>query len=143
MTMPVKWLAVLHREMLGRTARIVRRDVDWAVEVSGGPIVSLPVPWRIVANGGIALAGRDDGHQFGLPAPLDGETEANALIAGQAISDVAIDDETADLTINFEGGVRLDAFHNSSGHEGWQIMLPSQDDRVLIIALGGGDIAIC
>ena len=48
--------------------------------------------------------------------------------------------DTADLTLYFGNGLRLDAFNNSAGYEGWQIGLPNENGDMLIIALGGGEV---
>ena len=79
-------LLELETQLLGRQCEIVRREADWAANFVGGGSISFPIPWRIVANGRIAFANKDDGQQFGLPAPVDGEVEANRLIRGRTIS---------------------------------------------------------
>ena len=79
---------------------------------------------------------------FGLPAPLDGQSEANRLLDGRAITKLTVDSETADLSIPFDGNVRLDAFNNSAGYEGWQINLPPEHGGMWVIALGGGELTI-
>jgi hypothetical protein len=132
----------LKSHLVGRHCSIERREADWAVSLDGGGSISLPVPWRLVADGRIALADRDDGQQFGLPAPLDGQAEANRLIEGRAITNVSIDPETADLAVRFEGSVRLDAFNYSAGYEGWHINLPPEHGGMWVIALGGGDVTV-
>lgn len=108
----------------------------------GGGSIALPIPWRIVTNGRIAFANGDDGQQFGLPAPVDGEAKANGLIASQSITSVSIDRQTADLVIHFGDAVRLDTFNNSCGYEGWHINLPPENDGMSVVALGGGEVAI-
>lgn len=100
------------------------------------------MPWRIVAGGRIAFASEDDGQQFGLPAPLDGEVIANGLIGSRRVTGFRVDRETLDLSLRFEGAVRLDAFSNSCGYEGWHIHLSPQDGDLSVIALGGGEVAI-
>ena len=132
----------LQQHLVGRHCSIERGEVQWSANLEGGGSISLPVPWRIVADGRIAFADEDDGQQFGLPSPLDGQAEANRHLAGKAITGVAIDPETADLTVRFEGNVRLDAFNYSAGYEGWQINLPPEHGGMWVIALGGGELTI-
>ncbi|WP_159798428.1 hypothetical protein [Croceibacterium salegens] len=132
----------LEQNLLGRCVMIERREGDWAGNIDGGGVVSLGVPWRIVAQGRIAFADEDDGQKFGLPSPVDGEVEANRLLAGKPIIGITIDDETGDLTVMFEGNLRLDAFNNSAGYEGWQIDLPPDLGGMWVIALGGGEISV-
>lgn len=132
----------LQQHLVGRHCSIERREADWAANLEGGGSISLPVPWRIVADGRIAFADEDDGQQFGLPSPLDGQAEANRQLAGKAITSVSIDPETADLTVRFEGNVRLDAFNYSAGYEGWHINLPPEQGGMWVIALGGGELTV-
>jgi hypothetical protein len=135
-------LEELEQNLLGLCCSIERGEFDWSVNLDGGGSITLPVPWRIVADGRIALADTDDGQQFGLPAPLDGQAEANRLLGGKPITEVRVDPQTADLTIQFDGGVRLDVFNHSAGYEGWHINLPPERGGMWVIALGGGDVTI-
>lgn len=136
------WLAQLQTHLVGRQCVIHRRESDWAVSVVGGGCIALPVPWRIVANGRIAFADEDDAQQFGLATPIDGVKRANSLIGSRSITGISVDNETADLTIRFSDGVRLDAFNNSSGYEGWCISVPFHDTCMSVGALGGGAVSI-
>jgi hypothetical protein len=140
--MIIDWFPRLEKALLGRQCKIVRREADWVVNLIGGGSIALPIPWRIVAYGRIAFADEDDGQKFGLPAPVDGEAMANDLIASRSITSLSIDIQTADLAIHFGDAVRLDAFNNSSGYEGWHINLPPENGGMSIVALGGGDVAI-
>ena len=136
------WLVALSQKLTGRRCSIQRREGDWAASIHGGGVISLGVPWRIISEGRIAFADQDDGQKFGLPAPLDGEAEANRLLSGKTIEKVTVDPETADLGLHFESGVRLEAFNYSAGYEGWQIILPPAEGGMWVIALGGGDVSI-
>ena len=140
--MNVDWLSRLEKALLGRRGEIARRAHDWVFTLAGGGSIALPIPWRIVADGRIAFANQDVGQQFGLPAPVDGEARANDLIASLSITSLSIDTQTADLVIHFGDAVRLDAFNNSSGYEGWHISLPLKEGRMSVVAMGGGDLAI-
>jgi len=140
--MALDWLVKLETTLLGRECAIIRREADWAVSLVGGGGISLPVPWRIVADGRIAFANEDDGQWFGLPTPVDGELKANGLVKGRSITKLIIDLQTADLSLQFGSNVRLDAFNNSCGYEGWDISLPQDAGGMEVIALGGGDLEI-
>lgn len=136
------WLPKLEKKLIGRRCEIVRREADWAVNFLGGGGISLPIPWRIVSKGRIAFADQDDAQKFGLPAPLNGEIEANRLIRGQSITMVLVTPDTADLSIYFGNDLRLDAFNNSCGYEGWHISLPPENGSMSLVAMGGGDVAV-
>jgi len=103
-----------------------------------GLSISAPPPWRVVTPGGIAFGADDDGHQFGLPQPVDGEARTNELLKGQTVVELEVDDRTADLKIMFDGGARLDFFNNSSGYDGWQASVPVDGRELAIFAQGGG-----
>jgi hypothetical protein len=92
-------------------------------------------PWRIVNEFGIALGSEDDAQKFGLPAPVDGAKVAMELLALKPLSKLVITDTTGDLLLEFESGVRLELFNNSSGCEGWNCGTPS---GLSVIGMGGG-----
>jgi hypothetical protein len=101
--------------------------------------LTITSPWRICASGTIAISGYDHQQKFGLPEPLDSAKEAFGLVSKSAVRQVKIDSETADLEIEFENGHRLQVFHESSGHEGWNI---ASKKGVMIVAMGGGELAV-
>lgn len=135
-------LTDLWRIWIGRRCSVQRRECDWAVGLHGGGSFTLSAPWRVVHNGRIALADTDDGQRFGLDAPIDGEIWANRLLDGRSITSIVVDLETADLTIYFDGNVRIDVFNNSSGYEGWQAHFLTDGDSISIIAMGGGEVVL-
>jgi hypothetical protein len=93
-------------------------------------------PWRIIRNQQIAHGYEDDGRQFGLPAPVDGEKRSLHLLFRRSISNVALRVDSADLSIEFEGGARLELFNASSGYEGWEC----STEQASFIAQGGGNL---
>lgn len=136
------WLLEVEKALLGLRCEGVRRDPDWTLNLTGGGSIALPLPWRIVADNRIVFARDDDGQWFGLPAPVDGEAKADSLIALRIITGIRVDRQTLDLTVFFDGEVRLDAFSNSSGYEGWRIYLPPESGGLNVAALGGGEVAM-
>jgi hypothetical protein len=121
---------------------IQRRDYDWVFVFGDRRTITVVAPWRIVQNGRIAHAMQDDRQKFGLPAPVDGEARANGLLEGRRAEHLELDLVTADLRVFFDGETRIDVFNDSSGYEGWQATFPVDGDGVVIIGLGGGDVAI-
>lgn len=117
-------------------------EVDWDLELDGRCRISIGVPWRLVANGGIFLGSQDDGHLFGRDKPLDVEEAARELLEGKTITKAVLDRLTADLTVTFSEHTRLDIFNASCGHEGWQASGTIGDRGMLVVALGGGGISI-
>jgi hypothetical protein len=93
--------------------------------------------WRIVVEGRLALTSEDHEHQFGLPARVNAYSEAERLLAGPSVTAVCFREETADLTLAFDGGLLLEVLSDSSGYEPWEIRAPG----VLFVARGGGGFA--
>ena len=93
--------------------------------------------WRITVDGRVALTSRDHRQQFSLPAPVDAHAEATARLKDRPIIEVWLDERSADLTLEFEGRLRLEVLTDSSGYEPWNLHAPG----VHLVALGGGGIA--
>jgi hypothetical protein len=121
-----------------RYRELIRGDYSWHFEFDPGTSLLAECPWRIIANGRIALGSVDDGQQFGLPAPLDARFIARELLHGAPVTAVEVTSASSDLVLRFEGERRLELFNNSSGYEGWTLTGP---DGRHFIAQGGGQIA--
>lgn len=132
--------ATLSSALRGRECCVSRREADWNFDFGGRLHIAASVPWRIVTGDGIAHGDEDDGQQFGLPQPVDGEARVNALLSGQKVCKVEVDGQTADLRVLFDGGARLDFFNNSSGYEGWQASVPVGGRVLTVVAIGGGGL---
>lgn len=111
---------------------------SWRFEFEGRTTLDVRCPWRIVADGRIALGNGDHGQQFGLPKPLEGKQEAERLLVAP-VAKVTLREPTADLVLELEQGTSLEIFNSSSGYEGWEC---STTDGLLAVALGGGDISV-
>ncbi len=111
---------------------------SWSFNFEGRLRLNAQCPWRIVTNRGIELGSEDDGQQFGLPAPVNGGAVALRLLAETTIKQLQITDKTGDIVFEFESGVRLEIFNNSSGSEGWNCGTPS---GLQVIGMGGGSTA--
>ncbi|MGC3936490.1 hypothetical protein ACOTTU_01655 [Roseobacter sp. EG26] len=136
-------LYMFEDRMVGqRCLSIKRRENDWLFEFSGGSLIALNVPWRIVCKGRILFVDEDDGQLFGNSEPVDGELVANNSLGGQSIAKAALARETGDLALHFSDNLRLDAFNNSSGYEGWTATCNFDGVLFDFVALGGGEIMI-
>lgn len=93
--------------------------------------------WRLKADGRITLTSSDHGQKFGLPAPVDAYGEASSRLQGRRVMDARLNESTADLILEFDGGQILEIFTDSSGYEPWNLTAPG----VHLVALGGGGIA--
>jgi hypothetical protein len=72
---------------------------------------------------------------FGLPQSVDVETTVFDLVRKQIVLDAVITEGSADLSVDFGDGVRLEVFNSSSGYEGWILDAPGGRFPV---AQGGG-----
>jgi hypothetical protein len=135
-------LATLEQLLLGRRCEVQKREFDWNFYFGEGVSVTVGTPWRIVTSTGIAHGDEDDSQRFGLPQPVDGEARANQLLGERRVISVKADELTADLTVVFDGDVRLDLFNHSSGYEGWQATLSPNAGSPMLIAKGGGGFSV-
>ena len=117
---------------------VERREHDWFFDFASGMKLTAFGPWRIIANGQIALASEDDGQKFGLPAAVAGESLALKLLGESPVGNLSVRDETSDLVIVFYSGAVLEILNMSMGYEGWWAGMESLE----IVAQGGGQLAI-
>jgi hypothetical protein len=135
----VNALAELNACLAGRyLTAVIRREYDWAFAFTESAALRAECPWRILVKGRIAFASSDDGHKFGLPAPLDGEEVARRLLGQKAIERSSVRTDTGDLSITFADQTILEVINLSSGYEGWEIGAAG----IKIIATGGGRLTI-
>src|ERR1019366_1481758 len=83
----------------GCRCTIQRGENVWIFDFGDGCRITAESPWRLVVSTGIAFADTDDGQQFGLSAPVDGEAVSNALLKGHKIKSATVDRVTADLRL--------------------------------------------
>jgi hypothetical protein len=119
-----------------------RHEYSWGFGFGNAGGLNVQCPWRIIADARIAVAGTDDGQQFGLPEPLDAGARARALLLGKQVTNVRIDPVSADLHVVFGENAVLELFNNSSGYEGWLAVAVRNGKNLNVIAQGGGAIAM-
>jgi hypothetical protein len=112
-------------------------SAQWSFVINGGSKLNLLSHWQILASGHVVLGSGDHGQQYGLPMPIDAAENATELLQGHKITSILTDSASADLTIKLEGSLLIRTFNDSSGYEGWDIVMP---DGFWIIARGGGNI---
>lgn len=132
----------LRGALLGRKCSVRRREHDWSFEFGAGCSLAVSSPWRLVGSERVLVTDADDGEPFGLPQPVDAARSANEALAEAAVEEVAVAPVTADLTITFSGGLRLEVWAGSSGYEAWQAVFPGPAGERSLIAMGGGTLAI-
>lgn len=122
------------QELLGRACRVERREAEWVFWFGDSISISVECRWRIVSPERVALTDEDDAQRFGRPAAVDAQADANALLSDAKVTSANIDRTTADLSLSFSNGLRLELINNSSGYEAW--------NGGTIIGLGGGGLAL-
>ena len=133
-------VSAFQADLIGRPCRIERREQDWAFDLGQGWDIAVSCHWRLVSNEGIAVTDEDDGQWFGLSEPVNSAARANDLIEGATIMSAEVDRLTADLSLSFSNGFRLDLIANSAGYENWQCSYSTGDGSGTAIALGGGEL---
>lgn len=139
-TSPVKRTeySVFAQPLVGHRLRsLENRDYSWFFVFADDLSVVTEFPWRFIADGCIAITSEDDGHQFGLPAPVDAAEMVLHRTSGQDVIAASIDPDTGDLSIEFSGMLRLQLLQMSAGYGAWRIYAPGAE----VVCTGGGDIA--
>ena len=126
--------------LLGRRCQRVDRDeFSWGFVFDGPAGVTHPCLWRLIEAGRIRCTSEDDGHQFGLPAPVDARAKAESVLSSRPVVSAMIRPETGDLILEFEGDLVLELLQTSAGYEAWHLVSPSGQH---IVATGGGELAL-
>jgi hypothetical protein len=93
--------------------------------------------WRALKSEKIVLVSLDHGHQFGLPNALNLVDELTALLKGETLNEIRIDDHTGDLTLLLSNNYKIEIFIASANYETYQF---SVQDKTYI-GVGSGEIA--
>jgi hypothetical protein len=125
--------------MVGRVLREVQRYGGgvWRFVFEKPEYIQTQCLWRIARDNRVILTNEDDGHQFGLPAPIDAAMKASEAFASKSIRTVVLREFTADMLIEFVGGLRLEIIPTSGGYESWEVRGPG---AICHVAQGGGQI---
>lgn len=126
------------QSLVGRCFQsLTRREYDWVVAFDRDGSLVVACLWRLVESGRIRFTSADDGHQFGLPAPVDAAAEVNARLTGAAVEVVELRAGLLDLELRFDTGHAFQIIPDSSGYEAWQLSIGNRQ----FIAVGGGELA--
>jgi hypothetical protein len=102
----------------------------WVFQFGNGVVLSTQSQWRLLSKSTILLTSEDDGQQYGLPKPVDAEASIRDLLENRLVTEVGIDQATADFTIHFDNGTILQIVNLSSGYEVWT--LSSEGDFLMV-----------
>jgi hypothetical protein len=136
---PVRYKDIDLSWMVGQVITQVsfHEPTQWSFVFGPESGIGVECLWRIVEHDRVVLTGEDHGHQFGLPTPVDAVAKSTVLIVGHRIAAVQLREATADILIEFSGGLRLEIIPTSSGYESWQLRDPF---GASYFAQGGGQI---
>jgi hypothetical protein len=119
-----------------KTASYDSETYQWNFIFSGGWLLQVAAPWRMVVNDVIKLGWEDDGQLFGLPKPLIAEDRFDKHLIRRSVEFVSFN-ELGDLVVDFSAFGRIEVFNGSCGYEGWVITGP---EGQCIVAQGGGNV---
>jgi len=94
--------------------------------------------WRVLEKNTIILVSLDHGHQFGLDKPLNLIEELTYILTGKYLTEIAVDKDTADLTLSINHDIAIKILISSSSYETYQFSINGKR----YIGLGSGDIEI-
>jgi hypothetical protein len=115
------------------------RNADsWVFSFSDNIYVSASGFWRLLRNNNIAFVSLDNGHQFGLPKPLDLVEEVKKELESKCLTKIEVIKDTFDLVLTFTHGLKLEIYIASTGYETYDFSINGKR----YIGLGSGDIAI-
>lgn len=124
--------------LLGRSLASVHHDAEtdeWLFDFGGSYVLQVSAPWRLVTASVIAVEHDDHGGQSGRSEAVDAARSVRAVVDDRAVVKATVAGGTADLTIDFGDGIRLEVFNDSAGYEGWILNAP---DGQWLVAQGGG-----
>ena len=125
--------------LVGRTLKSVEKiDYSWLFVLDDGSSVGTESPWRLVTAQGIVITSEDDGHPFGLPAPVNAADRVTNTIGHNRISRFELRERTGDLVLYFAGDASIEFLNLSCGYDGWRTVHGRQE----VICMGGGRLAL-
>ncbi|MEO1731255.1 MAG: hypothetical protein AAFR64_11015 [Pseudomonadota bacterium] len=104
----------------GSTVRLSRSEGSWSIQFGEQYLLSTH-SWRLLGAKSIIVTSEDDGHQFGLLAPVDAELSANDALAGYHVTCFELDPRTGDAIVRIGGALALQIITWSMAYETWQL----------------------
>ena len=130
-----RFLREVRSHLIGSPVSVQRHDNTWTIELVAPFLLSVEGMWRLIGKTYVLATSEDDGHQFGLPAPLDVEEKANTLLSGKVIQQIELDRRTGDLRFEFDDSLVLEIVTTSMGYETWQVW---KSDELFAVGANGG-----
>ena len=121
-----------------RLMTVEQMDYTWSFRLAEGISIATESAWRLISEDRIRVTSEDQGHQFGLPKPVDATQRVLSTLAGCTIQAASISESTGDLVIDLEGRNRLEFLQMSCGYEAWRLYVQGND----YICTGGGGVVV-
>lgn len=93
--------------------------------------LTIECPWRIRCANEIAIGYSDVRHSAGKFS----HKNAEQILLGKRIVNIFHFEQISDLVVEFENGIYLELFHDSSYYEGWQL---GTEKGLYLFTLPGG-----
>lgn len=111
---------------------------SWCFFFSDKTNVSIAGFWRIFKSNKIIFVSTDNGHQFGLPEPLDLVSEITKELSSKVLIEIKADKDTADLTLTLTDEIRIESYTSSTGYESFYLAINGET----YIGMGGGSVEV-
>ena len=115
------FLRKVRREACGQCASIIRSNQNWCLAIGADFSLCTDSIWRLIGKKNIVVTSEDDGHQFGLPAPVDAAEKLNRLLTDKPLEQIELNAVTGDFSFYFSGPLVLEILTSSAGYESWQL----------------------
>ena len=132
------WIRELEERLADQPLAFTRREADWVLEFGQYVFLCVECFWRLRNTHGLLLTSEDEGQRFGLPAPINAEEKANALVSSNKVIAATIDPTTADIRIVLTNEIVCEILTNSSGYESWQAYENKLGGEMLGVGANGG-----
>ena len=115
------------------------KDADnWYIVFADKIALNVSAFWRLLSDKQIQLVSFENGHQFGLPKPVDLSQLLTEALTGKTLLEIKIKQNTADLVLTLTDNFELEIFISSTGYETYNFSVNKKN----YIGMGSGEIAI-
>lgn len=113
------------------------KDSDsWTFEFADKISINVTSIWRLLVGKQIKLVSLDNGHQFGLPKPVDLIYEMTEILTGKYLLEIKVKQFTGDLLLTLTDNLQIEIFITSSGFESYKFSIENRN----YIGMGSGDL---
>jgi hypothetical protein len=111
---------------------------SWNFEFADRISFNVSAMWRLLIEKHIRFVSLDNGHQFGLPRPLDLVYELTEILRGKSLLEIKVQQFTSDLLLKLSDNIQIEIFISSAGYETYTFAIKDKN----YIGMGAGDLSI-